>query len=162
MKSSIFHYEVEFIHPFDDGNGRMGRMWQSKLLGEYNGLFYYLSIEELIARKQKDYYKVLSKSDKNGNNVEFVEFMLKIIKLALDELVNGTINDTLNGVLNENEKVILRALKKNPKLTQKELSIKFNLSLRTINRILKNLNEKAYLKRMGSKKSGYYEVLWDE
>ncbi|KAA6228035.1 winged helix-turn-helix transcriptional regulator [Campylobacter sp. LR286c] len=140
----------------------MGRMWQSKLLGEYNGLFYYLSIEELIARKQKDYYKVLSKSDKNGNNVEFVEFMLKIIKLALDELVNGTINDTLNGVLNENEKVILRALKKNPKLTQKELSIKFNLSLRTINRILKNLNEKAYLKRMGSKKSGYYEVLWDE
>ncbi|WP_223810448.1 MULTISPECIES: Fic family protein [unclassified Campylobacter] len=162
MKSSIFHYEVEFIHPFDDGNGRMGRMWQSKLLGEYNGLFYYLSIEELIARKQKDYYKVLSKSDKNGNNVEFVEFMLKIIKLALDELVNGTINDTLNGVLNENEKAILRALKKNPKLTQKELSIKFNLSLRTINRILKNLNEKAYLKRMGSKKSGYYEVLWDE
>ncbi|KAA6225237.1 winged helix-turn-helix transcriptional regulator [Campylobacter sp. LR291e] len=140
----------------------MGRMWQSKLLGEYNGLFYYLSIEELIARKQKDYYKVLSKSDKNGNNVEFVEFMLKIIKLALDELVNGTINDTLNGVLNENEKAILRALKKNPKLTQKELSIKFNLSLRTINRILKNLNEKAYLKRMGSKKSGYYEVLWDE
>ncbi len=88
IKSAIFHYEFEFIHPFQDGNGRLGRMWHSMLLGKWKKLFYWLPIEELIRTNQLEYYAALGKSDKNANSSTFVEFMLKII---LDTLIETEI-----------------------------------------------------------------------
>ena len=85
IKSSIFHYEFEFIHPFADGNGRMGRMWHSMLLGKWNELFYWLPIEELIRSRQKEYYDALGKSDKIADSYIFVELMLEIILTTLKE-----------------------------------------------------------------------------
>ena len=85
IKSSIFHYEFEFIHPFADGNGRMGRLWHSMLLGNWNELFYWLPIEELIRSRQKAYYDALGKSDKLTDSYIFVEFMLDIILATLKE-----------------------------------------------------------------------------
>ncbi|MCD7981949.1 MAG: Fic family protein [Clostridiales bacterium] len=79
IKSSIFHYEFEFIHPFADGNGRMGRMWHSLLLGKWNELFYWLPIEELVRERQPEYYDALGKSDKDADSCAFVELMLEII-----------------------------------------------------------------------------------
>lgn len=79
IKSAVFHYEFEFIHPFQDGNGRMGRMWHSLLLGQWKELFFWLPVEELIQSKQAEYYDSLGKSDKEADSAVFVELMLEII-----------------------------------------------------------------------------------
>lgn len=88
IRSAIFHYEFEFIHPFADGNGRMGRMWHSLLLGRWNEIFYWLPVEELIRSRQEEYYKALGKSDRDADSSAFVEFLLQVI---LDTLQNTTV-----------------------------------------------------------------------
>ena len=88
IKSAVFHYEFEFIHPFADGNGRMGRMWHTLLLGKWKKIFFWLPIEELIKEKQEEYYSTLALADKQGNSTVFVEFMLGIIRESLMELRN--------------------------------------------------------------------------
>ena len=85
IKSAIFHYEFEFIHPFADGNGRMGRMWHSMLLGAWNEIFYWIPIEELIRTRQQEYYDALGKSDAVGDSGTFVQLMLEIIYDTLRE-----------------------------------------------------------------------------
>jgi len=97
IKSCVFHYEFEFIHPFIDGNGRMGRLWQTVILKDYSPVFEYLPIESLIKERQQDYYDVLGKSDNHGNSTGFIEFMLEIINVALEDLLK-TQNQTLSGV----------------------------------------------------------------
>jgi Fic family protein len=88
VKSCVFHYELEFIHPFLDGNGRMGRLWQTMILKEYSSIFEYLPVETLIKERQQDYYNILGKSDNQGNSTSFIEFMLEIINDALEELLS--------------------------------------------------------------------------
>ena len=86
IKSAVFHYEFEFIHPFADGNGRMGRMWHSLLLGKWKELFFWLPIEELIQSRQKEYYDALGVADKQADSAGFVELMLEIIRDSLTEV----------------------------------------------------------------------------
>lgn len=86
IKSAIFHYEFEFIHPFADGNGRMGRMWHSLLLGKWKEMFFWLPIEELIQSRQKEYYDALGAADKQTDSAGFVELMLEIIRDSLTEI----------------------------------------------------------------------------
>ena len=85
IKSCVFHYEFEFIHPFADGNGRMGRFWQSLILSKWNKIFSYLPIETVIYENQQEYYDVLNIANRNGHSTEFVEFMLKALKKALQQ-----------------------------------------------------------------------------
>ena len=87
IKSCVFHYEMEFIHPFSDGNGRMGRLWQTLLLIQQYPVFEFLPFETLISKNQKKYYQALSASDKQGESTFFIEFMLKILSDSLDELL---------------------------------------------------------------------------
>lgn len=87
IKSCVFHYEFEFIHPFADGNGRMGRFWQSLILSKWNKIFSYLPIETVIYENQQEYYGVLNASDTLGDSTQFVEFMLKALKKALRQFV---------------------------------------------------------------------------
>ncbi len=87
IKSCVFHYEFEFIHPFIDGNGRMGRLWQTMILKEYSQVFEYLAIESLIKERQQDYYNILGKSDNQGSSTGFIEFMLDVINTALEDLL---------------------------------------------------------------------------
>lgn len=87
IKSCVFHYEMEFIHPFEDGNGRMGRFWQNLILIEKYPLFEYLSLESIIKEKQKRYYDALGRSDSTGQSTSFIEFMLEVIDQALSELI---------------------------------------------------------------------------
>lgn len=83
VKSAIFHYEFEYIHPFADGNGRIGRMWHSLLLGKWKKIFYYMPVEELIQKRQSEYYKALSNATAMTDNSCFVEYILEVIKETL-------------------------------------------------------------------------------
>ena len=86
IKSAVFHYEFEFIHPFVDGNGRLGRMWHSLLLGKWRELFFWLPMEELIQSRQKEYYEALGTADMQADSAGFVELMLEIIRDSLLEI----------------------------------------------------------------------------
>ncbi|WOD39217.1 Fic family protein [Nodosilinea sp. E11] len=85
ITSSVFHYELEFIHPFVDGNGRMGRLWQTLILGQWHNLFYLLPIESLIKDQQDRYYQALEEADRAAASTGFIEFMLDIIRTALSQ-----------------------------------------------------------------------------
>jgi len=95
IKSCVFHYEIEFIHPFMDGNGRMGRLWQTVILRQYSPVFEFLPIELLIKARQTEYYRILGESDNIGDSTGFIEFMLQIINESLEELLtNQNVNLT--------------------------------------------------------------------
>ena len=88
IKSCVFHYEMEFIHPFLDGNGRMGRLWQTLILMDKYQVFEFLPFETLISQTQDEYYKSLALSDKSGKSTHFIEYMLSVIEKSLDGLLN--------------------------------------------------------------------------
>ncbi len=89
IRGCVFHYELEFIHPFEDGNGRMGRFWHSLLLYGYHHVFEYIPVESLIKENQKGYYDALEKSDSLGDSTPFIEFLLSIIHQALDDFLDA-------------------------------------------------------------------------
>ena len=88
IKSCVFHYEMEFIHPFLDGNGRMGRLWQTVILLNEYPVFEFLPFETLISQTQQDYYDALGKSDREGHSTIFIEYMLNVIEKSLIDLLD--------------------------------------------------------------------------
>ena len=126
IKSCIFHYEFEFIHPFSDGNGRMGRMWHTLLLSQWNELFAWLPIEELIRKKQSEYYAALGESDTKADCTEFVELMMGIITDALIELDN---TDQVTDQATDQVKMLINCVG-NDTLSAREIMTRLGLSHR--------------------------------
>jgi Fic family protein len=98
IKSSVVHFEIEFIHPFIDGNGRIGRLWQTLILSKWNELFAWLPVETVVYENQQGYYDALATSQKAGNSESFIEFMLNAILQALEELPARKITDIFTDI----------------------------------------------------------------
>jgi Fic family protein len=101
IKSCVMHFEIEFIHPFADGNGRMGRLWQTLVLSELDELFAWVPVETIVYENQAEYYRVLGESGKNADSTEFIEFMLSAIEKALGELSSRKIGDIIGDIIGD-------------------------------------------------------------
>lgn len=161
IKSCVFHYEFEFIHPFQDGNGRMGRLWQTAILKEWKEVFAWLPVETLIKENQKEYYKVLAVSDSVANSTKFIEFMLSIILNTINEIIETekkvTAKVTLKVTVNQQK--IIDAIKSNPKVTQEELAEIVGITRKSVILNMKKLQENGLINRIGADKNGYWKVV---
>lgn len=153
IKSCVFHYELEFIHPFADGNGRIGRLWQTLLLMPYNPVFQYLPIEQTIKNAQAEYYESLSASDKAGNCTVFIEFMLHMIRLALNDLLN---NQKAHHTASDRINLFEQRLHKD-RFTRKDYLAAFKtISTATASRDLKMAVAQGIIEKSGDKRTTVY------
>lgn len=156
IKSCVFHYELEFIHPFEDGNGRMGRLWQSVILKDLNPMFAFLPVEIIIKQKQSDYYKALEKSDKSGNSTPFIEFMLT----AIDQALAGQLQERrLPLTADERIKIFKEHIGENDFCRKDYLQYFKDISAPTASRDLKAAMDKKMLIKRGDKRTAIYRFL---
>lgn len=159
IKSCVFHYEFEFIHPFQDGNGRIGRLWQTAILKEWKEVFAWIPVESLIKEHQAEYYNALNSSDNNADSTSFIEFILSLLLKTIDEIIETEKKVTVKVTqkVTVNQKKIIDAIKKNPFITQEELSQVIGLTRKSIVQNMKKLQENGLLKRVGADKNGHWE-----
>ena len=156
IKSCVFHYEMEFIHPFIDGNGRMGRLWQTLILRDSFPVFEYLPIEVLIKERQEQYYESLRKSDNAGESTVFIEFMLEIILESLEELLNIQ-NISLTNIDRIN---LFRSIARDDYFTRKEYLKNFReISPATASRDLRFAVDNGLIEKIGDKNTARYKYI---
>jgi Fic family protein len=155
IASCVFHYEFEFIHPFDDGNGRMGRMWQTLILSQWQPLLAYLPVETLVHARQADYYQALSEADRRAEATPFIEFMLQALLDAMGEtLVAGSEKGS-----EESSEKILALLRAEPRLPARVLAERLGISPRAVEKQIAKLREQGRLRRIGAAKGGHWQVV---
>lgn len=152
LSSCVFHFEFEFVHPFADGNGRTGRLWQTLLLSRWRPILEWLPVESIIRERQKGYYTTLAKADAAGSSEAFVEFMLEVIRDALIPYAKPANEQNVTA------KQALAYFELNPEGSVSDLAVNIGCSKRTAERIVAKLKESGALKRIGSARGGHWEV----
>jgi len=153
VKSSVFHYEFEFIHPFLDGNGRMGRFLQTAMLGQWNALFYAAPVENIVFANQAQYYEAINASSAKSDCGPFIDFMLDRILETIRQKgtpVDVPINVPINVPITER---VLALVSANPGVSRTKMSAQLSVDVKTIARALAKLPQ---IEHRGSKRTGGY------
>lgn len=179
IRSCVFHYEFEFIHPFSDGNGRTGRLWQSLILGQLHPLFEHLPVENMVFSNQQAYYDAIAESTHAAQSGPFIEFMLEEILKSLRAhqgeereidpnaspldrefgLLFGNKFGTKFGVkFGDADKKLLILLNSNPALSAADIALRIELSKRGVEKQIKKMRELGVLSRRGSTKTGLWVI----
>ena len=154
VSSCVFHYEFEFIHPFADGNGRMGRMWQTLLLMQWNPIFAWIPVETIVKEHQQEYYAAIAQSDSTADSTPFISFMLRCLKRAAFEMQES--NQKSNQKSNHK---ILAAMQRNPSVTIKGLQDITGLSESGVKKVIRRLRADGHVRRVGGAKGGHWEII---
>jgi Fic family protein len=168
IHSCVFHYEFEFIHPFVDGNGRMGRYWQTMLLSRWKGLFSWLPVETIVKDHQQDYYNAITKCDEAGESTVFVEFMLDCLLDAMvnyepqedeevQDKVQVKVQDKFSEV-SESTWAVYEIIHQNPKSTVNDVCEQLSIKERQVYKHISLLKSLGIISRVGSNKTGYWKI----
>ena len=178
IRSCVFHYEFEFIHPFMDGNGRTGRLWQSLILGKLHPLFEHLPVENMVYANQQAYYDAIGESSKQGQSGPFIDFMLaeifKTLKAHQGEPLPNKVQEQVPNKIHNKIPNKLRALypefsdsiwsvymriKANPHATAEELGLALGIGGRMVRKHIAVLREAKLIERVGVNKTGYWKIV---
>jgi Fic family protein len=170
IKSSVMHFEIEFIHPFADGNGRMGRLWQTLVLSKWYEIFAWIPIETIVYENQAEYYAVLNRAEKTADSTEFIEFMLdaisrtitKILERQNTELFTELLTDK-NTVLSKTEKAffynIMQFLEENNEIDNYKAQLLTNKSAVSVKKYFASLVKAGILSAHGATKARKYRLI---
>ena len=160
IRSCVFHYEFEFIHPFADGNGRIGRLWQSLILGRLNPIFEHLPVENMVYSNQQAYYNAINKSSYLADSGPFIDFMLEeILNALIDHQGKSNIDIADEKGLNYQQARVLGYLRADRHITAAKIAKDLDMSARQIERMLADLKAKGIIRREGANRNGYWIIV---
>lgn len=164
LKSCVFHYEFEYIHPFEDGNGRIGRLWQTILLSKYNRAFEWVPVESMIRSYQNDYYNALAESNSSGDCTLFIEFMTEMILKSLKRSIEESLKDDIRigDEMTVNEMRLYSIIRDGNYENIEQAAGLMRVSVPTLNRCLKSLRDHGVIKKVGNRKTGKWIVITNE
>jgi Fic family protein len=176
LKSAILHYEIETIHPFEDGNGRMGRLWQTLVIAKWNELFTWMPMESILYQNRSQYYKVIEDARRANDSGVFIEFtlsaLLETIKLQAkhkedsgkfaEKFVENIDEFVEKFAKNDTQKAIIRLIIAHPTISAKKIAEEMGMSSRGIQKSIENLKQRGLLERIGPAKGGHWLVKMPE